>query len=242
MLLHRLRFRKQRPPPGQDLLGSLGDAVPQFAGARPNGCRGSATFGAEPGRRHMYYAQPMGSARPARLVGMGLGRLDEHALPPGRQEGGAMGCGKRETEHPDPQDDSRGFGLASCNGLECNGLRDCHMVLQYHFQPDTPGAMCRIRFLFVINQQISAPRHRPALKKSQLGYAFDAAIRVAGCASLLTGYGRRARDGGSEFVGRLAPATEVGDEVLARPDGAAGRTGGFDLTGSPYAPSHGSDR
>ena len=65
-------------------------------------------------------------------------------------------------------------------------------------------------------------------------YAFDAAIRVADCASLLTGEGRRGHT--------LAPATEVGDEVLARPDCAAGSASGVDLTVSPYALSHGRDR
>ena len=37
MLLHGLRFRKQRLPPGQDLLGSLGNTEPQLPGHVPVG-------------------------------------------------------------------------------------------------------------------------------------------------------------------------------------------------------------
>ena len=47
----------------------------------------------------------------------------------------------------------------------------------------------------------------------------------------LTGEGRRGHT--------LAPATEAGDEILARLDCAAGSASGVDLTVSPYALSHG---
>ena len=90
VLLHRLRFSKKRWSPGQDLFGPLGNAQPQLAGRVPASAQVQQRPLADPAVHPVVAYQPMGPARPSRLVGMGLGGLEEHAslLPPRLGGGG----------------------------------------------------------------------------------------------------------------------------------------------------------
>ena len=78
VLLDGLRLGKQCLPPGQDLLAALGDAEPQLPGHVPMGAEIEQRLLPDPAVDADIAHQAVGLSRPARLVGVGLGRLDEH--------------------------------------------------------------------------------------------------------------------------------------------------------------------
>ena len=105
MLLYRLRLRKQRLPPGQDLLGPLDNAEPQLPRHVPVGAEVQQRLLPDPAVDADVAHQAVGLAGLSGLVGVGLGRLDEHCRlrcrPLGRLAGrGGGGKGMwPESEH-----------------------------------------------------------------------------------------------------------------------------------------------
>ena len=78
MLLYGLRLGKQRLPPGQDLLGPLGNAEPQLPRHVPVGAEVQQRLLPDPAVDADVAHQAVGFAGLSCLVGVGLGRLDEH--------------------------------------------------------------------------------------------------------------------------------------------------------------------
>ena len=78
MLLYRLRLRKQRLPTGQDLFGPLDNAEPQLPGHVPAGAEVQQRLLPDPAVDTDVAHQAVGLAGLSGLVGVGLGRLDEH--------------------------------------------------------------------------------------------------------------------------------------------------------------------
>ena len=128
--------------------------------------------------------------------------------------------------------------LLDANVLYTAGLRDflLHLADRYMYAP-LWGA--DIHAEWMRNLLIDRPDIDPGVlerTRAVMDRHFPEAV-VKGYETLvatLTGEGRRGHT--------LAPATEAGDEILARLDCAAGSASGVDLTVSPYALSHGRDR
>ena len=78
MLLNRLRLGKPRLPSGQDLLDPLGNAEPQLPRHVPVGAEVQQRLLPYPAVDADIAHQAVGLARLSGLVGVGLGRLDEH--------------------------------------------------------------------------------------------------------------------------------------------------------------------